>query len=90
MKKFLVMLTCETSHVSPWFVTRGSEQCAKVRGLDDKDAVVLIVDNGNSSYSAYRLERGVNPLKELGKRFRVSKDSVAQPPVPTTIEIFFS
>jgi hypothetical protein len=84
------MLTCETSHVSPWFVTRGSEHCAKVRGLDDKDAVALIVDRGNSAFSVIKLERGVNPLQELGKRFRISKDSVAQPPVPTTVEIYFS
>lgn len=90
MKKFLVMLTCETSHVSPWFVTRGSEQCAKVRGLGDEDSVVLVVDRGNEAFSVIKLERGVNPISELGKRFRVAKDSVSQPPVPTTIEIYFT
>ncbi len=89
MKKFIVMLTCETSHESPWFVTRGTEQCAKVRGLSDEDSIVLTAQNDDGSFKIMELERGVNPIKELGKRFKLSKDSVAKPPVPTTIEIYF-
>lgn len=89
MKKALLLLSCDTSHASPWFVTRGSEHCIKVRGLDDKDCVVLTVEFDDGSMLVNKLERGVNPLQELGKRYRVSKDANAQPAVPTTIEIYF-
>lgn len=89
MKKALLLLSCETSHESPWFITRGSEHCIKVRGLDDKDSVVLTAQMSDGTFSVMELERGVNPLKELGKRYKVTKDASAQPAVPTTIEIYF-
>lgn len=88
MKKALLLLSCETSHESPWFITRGSEHCIKVRGLSDQDSIALITDTGEANVHQ-SLERGVNPLKELGKRYKIAKIANARPPVPTTVEIYF-
>lgn len=83
------MLVCSTDHESPWYTTRGSEECIKVRGRREEDQITLVVDFGTFE-SSFQLLEGLNPTgaASLGKRYKIRK--VAGPVTsPTTVEVFF-
>lgn len=83
------MLSCDGSHESPWFVVRGSEHCAKVKGVAEGDVVALEIEHQGATHQVINLESGPNPIElPKGRRFKIRKITGPRP-VATTVEIFY-
>jgi hypothetical protein len=86
------MVGCVSSHKTPWFNSRGTEEVLLVVGdIPEGNLLELVYQCADGAVETALLNAGENPFPQGATRFAVNKHvSVGAPVVSTTVRVFTS